>query len=216
MALLTQLEGRCRWVKVGLELFYATGPDLIELIRQRGFKVFLDLKLHDIPNTVAGAVRSVGTIGASLLTLHAFGGRAMLEAAVSQSLALETPPELLAVTVLTSVDAAALHEVGIPSTPQEQVLRLGEMAVRAGVPGLVCSAEEVSTLRGHLGKDVRLVVPGIRPAGSAPGDQRRVATPGQAIAAGASMLVVGRPITQAPDPRIAIEELLREIGQSSR
>ena len=216
LALLSQIEGRCRWVKVGLELFLATGNAFVEVLRRRGFEVFLDLKLHDIPNTVAGAIRSVGSAGTSLLTVHASGGSAMMEAAVRQAAALESAPKLLAVTVLTSMDESSLHEVGVAAGPREQVLRLGELAVRAGVPGLVCSAEEVRALRQHLGSEVLLVVPGIRSAGAVLGDQRRVATAGDAIAGGANMLVVGRPITQAADPRSAVEALLREITEADR
>ena len=215
LALVDHLGPRCRWVKVGLELFCAAGSPLVHQLRQRGLQVFLDLKLHDIPNTVAGAVRSVAPSGADLLTVHAIGGRAMLQAAVAAADQHPGDLKLLAVTVLTSVDDAALNEVGVPTSPRDQVLRLGELALRAGVPGLVCSAEEVSHLRERFGPDVLLVVPGIRSTGAAEGDQRRVATPAAAIRAGASMLVVGRPITQAPDPAAAFASILQEIAQAS-
>ncbi len=212
--LVEQLAGRCRWFKVGMELFYATGGDLVRRLRDQGCEVFLDLKLYDIPNTVAGAVRSLAATGASLLTLHAAGGRAMMEAAVEAAASTSGAPELLAVTVLTSMDAEDLAEAGVAASPAEQVLRLGDLARSCGVPGLVCSAEETSSLRRRLGPGVRLVVPGIRPAGVDRGDQRRTATPAAALALGASMLVVGRPVTRAPDPRAAVEAILSEMAAS--
>lgn len=212
MALVDRLEGSCRWFKVGMELYYATGNRVIAQLRERGFEVFLDLKLHDIPNTVAGAVRSVAGTGASLLTIHAGGGGPMMRAAVTAAIA-PGAPKLLAVTVLTSMDTADLIAVGVSDPPATQVLRLGQLAQTAGIGGLVCSAEEVAMLRKAMGPEIRLVVPGIRPAGAAnkPDDQRRVATAADAIAAGASMLVVGRPITQATDPAKAAAEILSEI-----
>ncbi len=215
LAMVDHLGPRCRWVKVGLELFCAAGSPLVQQLQQRGLQVFLDLKLHDIPNTVAGAVRSVAPSGAHLLTVHAAGGRAMLEAAVEAAGQHPSHLKLLAVTVLTSMDGAALNGVGVPASPGDQVLRLGELALAAGIPGLVCSAEEVSYLRQSFGPDILLVVPGIRSAGAAEGDQRRVATPAAAIRAGASMLVVGRPITQAADPAAAFAGILQEIAQAS-
>jgi orotidine-5'-phosphate decarboxylase len=207
-----RLDGRAAWVKVGLELYLAAGPGIVETLALRGLKVFLDLKLHDIPNTVAGAVRAVSASGASLLTVHAAGGLAMLEAAAEA--ARETPgaPRLLAVTVLTSMDAAQLHETGVGASLAEQVLRLGRMATKAGISGLVCSAQELRELRRELGTAPLVVVPGIRPAGAAVGDQARVATPGTALAAGASMLVIGRPITQSGDPGAAFDGIVREMG----
>ena len=196
-----------------MELYYAAGNSLIEALRSRGFNIFLDLKLHDIPNTVAGAVRSATQAGASLLTLHASGGPAMM-AAAAEAASDPNAPRLLAVTVLTSMDAAELAAVGVPSSPAEQVLRLAWLAKQAGIDGMVCSAEEVSALRDELGPAALLVVPGIRPAGSEVGDQKRVATPGSAIRAGASMLVVGRPITRAGDPAEAASAILREIAEA--
>ncbi len=177
------------------------GNSIVERLRERGFKVFLDLKLHDIPNTVAGAVRSVAGAGASLLTIHAGGGAAMMRAAAEAATA-PGAPRLLAVTVLTSMDAAQLAAVGVPDPPAAQVLRLARLAATAGIDGLVCSAEEVGAVRQAMGPDALLVVPGIRPAGpsATADDQRRIATPAEAMARGASMLVVGRPITQANDP----------------
>ena len=213
LELAARLSGICQWLKVGMELYYAAGNSLIEALRSRGFNIFLDLKLHDIPNTVAGAVRSATQAGASLLTLHASGGPAMM-AAAAEAASGPNAPRLLAVTVLTSMDAAELAAVGVPSSPAEQVLRLAWLAKQAGIDGMVCSAEEVSALRDELGPGALLVVPGIRPAGSEVGDQKRVATPGSAIRAGASMLVVGRPITQAGDPAEAASAILREIAEA--
>ncbi len=218
LALVDSLEGRARWFKVGLELFLSAGPAIVETLRHRGFLVFLDLKLHDIPNTVASAVRSISPLGASLLTVHAAGGPAMLSAAAEAAASTPSAPRLLAVTVLTSMDAAQLAAVGIPAAPAAQVLRLARLAtgpnVRPKLPGLVCSAEEVSLLRAELSGNPLLIVPGIRPTGSAAGDQRRIATPATAIRDGASMLVVGRPIIQAPDPALAVEFILTEISRA--
>jgi orotidine-5'-phosphate decarboxylase len=208
-----RLDGACRWLKVGMELYYSAGNPLLETLRARGFSLFLDLKLHDIPNTVAGAVRSVTQSGASLLTIHAGGGEAMIRAAAAAA-AVPGAPQLLAVTVLTSMDAEQLHGIGVSAAPAQQVLQLARLAAQAGGErmGMVCSAEEVGLLRAELGPATTLVVPGIRPAGAALGDQRRVATPATAITAGATMLVVGRPITQAADPAAAARAILAEIA----
>ena len=194
-----------------MELYYAAGNGFVEALRGRGFDIFLDLKLHDIPNTVAGAVRSVTSAGAGLLTVHAGGGAAMMAAAAE---AADAPgaPRLLAVTVLTSMDAAQLAGVGVKDAPAEQVLRLARLARGAGINGMVCSPEEVAALRAEMGPETMLVIPGIRPAGGELGDQKRVATAGEAIARGASMLVVGRPITRASDPAAAAEAILDEIA----
>jgi len=212
--LVNRLDDTCQWFKVGMELYYAAGNSFVQQLRDRGFNVFLDLKLHDIPNTVAGAVRSATHAGASLLTVHASGGAAMLSAA-AEAAATPGAPKLLAVTVLTSMDAYELSGIGVTGTPAQQVLRLAKLAKAAGIDGMVCSAEEVSTLRTEMGPQTMLVIPGIRPAGSATGDQKRIATPATAIAQGASMLVVGRPITQAADPAAAARAILEEIAQSS-
>jgi orotidine-5'-phosphate decarboxylase len=210
LELVSQLEDTCQWFKVGMELYYAAGNSFVETLRSRGFSVFLDLKLHDIPNTVAGAVRSVTSAGASLLTVHAGGGAAMM-AAAAEAASLPGAPRLLAVTVLTSMDAAQLAGVGVTTTPADQVLRLARLAKASGINGMVCSAEEVGTLRKELGPDAMLVIPGIRPAGSVAGDQKRIATPASAIHMGASMLVVGRPITKAADPAAAARAILSEM-----
>jgi orotidine-5'-phosphate decarboxylase len=215
MNLVDRLQGTCRWFKVGMELYYAAGNAVIDRLLERGFKVFLDLKLHDIPNTVAGAVRSVAGTGASLLTIHAGGGEQMMRAAV-QAATAPNAPQLLAVTVLTSMDAAELSAAGVAGAPAAQVLRLAQLAKTSGIAGLVCSPEEVAAVRQAMGPSARLVVPGIRPAGlAASDDQRRVATPAQAIARGASMLVVGRPVTQAADPAQAAAAILAEIKSAN-
>ncbi|MHB1796078.1 MAG: orotidine-5'-phosphate decarboxylase [Acidobacteriaceae bacterium] len=212
--LATQLRGTCRWVKVGLELYLAAGNAMVEELAAQGFSVFLDLKFHDIPNTVAGAVRSAASMGASLLTIHAAGGPAMLCAAAEAAAGLPKAPRLLAVTVLTSMDRAQLAAIGIETSAADQVLRLARMATASGIHGLVCSSEEVAILRRELGAEPTLVVPGIRPAGAAVGDQKRIATPADAIRAGASQLVVGRPITQAADPAKAAQSILDEIANA--
>ncbi len=212
--LAAQLRGNCRWVKVGLELYLATGNAMVEELAAQGFSVFLDLKFHDIPNTVAGAVRSAALMGASLLTVHAAGGPAMLSAAAEAAAALPNAPRLLAVTVLTSMDRTQLAAIGIEASADDQVLRLARMAIASGIQGLVCSGEEVRLLRQELGEGAQLVVPGIRPAGAAVGDQKRIATPADAIRAGASQLVVGRPITQAADPAKAAQSILDEIASA--
>jgi orotidine-5'-phosphate decarboxylase len=214
--LVDQLGETCQWYKVGMELYYAAGNSIVQKLRGRGLSIFLDLKLHDIPNTVAGAVRSATQAGASLLTVHASGGAAMMTAA-AETASAPGSPRLLAVTVLTSMDANQLAGIGIFATPAEQVLRLAKLAQSSGIEGMVCSAEEVAMLRKETGPDTLLVVPGIRPAGSAVhaafgNDQKRIATPAAAIADGASLLVVGRPITRAADPAIAANAILDEIA----
>ncbi len=214
-AFLKQIDSSCKWLKVGMELYYAAGNPLIAELRALDYNVFLDLKIHDIPNTVAAAVRSAATTGAALLTLHAAGGPAMMEAAANAVAQISNAPRLLAVTVLTSMNAVQLTAIGIDIPPAEQVLRLARLAWNAGIRGIVCSAEEVALLRAELGPEAELVVPGIRPAGLgaayATDDQKRIATPAEALARGASKLVVGRPITRASDPRAAIEAILAEL-----
>jgi orotidine-5'-phosphate decarboxylase len=202
-ALAAALAPHCGVLKVGLELFCAAGPPAVAAMARHA-PVFLDLKLHDIPNTVAGAIRSLLPLRPAMVTLHASGGPAMIAAARAEAgKAGAERPMLLAVTVLTSMDAAALAATGVPDAPAEQVLRLARMAVEAGADGLVCSPQEAALLRRALGPGPALVVPGVRPAGSAAGDQARTATPEEAVAAGADWLVVGRPITGAPDPAAA-------------
>lgn len=212
--LLDRLDDTCAWFKVGLELFVAGGPAVLEPILRRGYNVFLDLKLHDIPNTVAAAVRSASSLGVSMLTLHASGGPEMLAAARNAAASVANAPELLAVTVLTSMDAAQVNAVGIPRSPAEQVDTLVRMGLHAGMRGFVCSPQEVATLRTLTGPEGILVIPGIRPAGSSAGDQKRTATPADALRDGASYLVVGRPITQAAHPAQAADAILAEMASA--
>ena len=214
LGLVDQLEGLVQWFKVGLELYLAEGNRVIDQLRSRGQSVFLDLKLHDIPNTVAGAVRSASRAGAQMLTVHAGGGPAMLAAAAEAAAALPEAPLLLGVTVLTSMDQSQLAALGVPGSPAEQVLRLAHMGWQSGIRGFVSSAEEVAAMRQAF-PEATLVIPGIRPAGAAVGDQKRVATPAAAVAAGASYLVIGRPITQALDPAAAAAAILSEIESTS-
>lgn len=214
LALVDRLDGSCRWFKVGLELFLAAGPTVLEPLRNRGYSVFLDLKLHDIPNTVAGAARSAARLGARMLTLHASGGPAMLAAAREALDGVANPPELLAVTVLTSMDRAQLLATGVDRAPAGQVEVLARAGLAAGIRGFVCSPEEVCRLRAIAGPEAVLVIPGIRPSGSAAGDQKRIAAPADALRAGASYLVVGRPITQAADPAAAAEAILKEMAEA--
>jgi len=193
------LTGEVGMFKVGMELFPRGGPELVRRIRAEGCDVFLDLKFHDIPNTVAGAVRSAAALGVKFATVHASGGKAMLAAA--SEAARGTGTTILAVTVLTSLDDADLASVGFSLGAAEAVLRLADLAVSSGVGGIVCSAKEVAGVRSRVGKEVALVTPGVRMAFDPAGDQKRVATPAEAVRLGADFLVVGRPITRAPDPR---------------
>ncbi len=196
-------------LKVGLELFAAEGPAAVRAIAGLGRPVFLDLKLHDIPNTVEGAARSAAATGAKLLTVHAAGGPEMIRAAVRGA---GPGLRVLGVTVLTSLDAAALDAIGLAGPPREAVVRLAKLAVAAGAGGLVCSPQEVRAVRAAVGPDPLLVVPGIRPAGSAAGDQARVATPAAAVADGADVIGVGRPIREAADPVAAAQRIAAELG----
>ncbi len=208
LALVDRLHGATRWFKVGLELYVAEGNSLVAELKRRGYSIFLDLKLHDIPNTVASAVRAATHLGVDMLTVHAAGGPEMMSAAVG---AAESRLSLLAVTVLTSMDAAQLEAIGVIGTPAAQVERLATMALACGVGGLVCSPNEVASLRKQFGSGPLLVIPGIRPEGADIGDQRRVATPAAGMAAGASYLVVGRPITRAEDPEAAARAIFEEM-----
>jgi len=214
LALADRLEDQCQWFKVGLELFASAGPAIVEKLISRGHSVFLDLKLHDIPNTVAAAVRATASLGASMLTIHAAGGPAMLEAAQEAASAMASPPQLLAVTVLTSMDQAQLSAIGVQGDTQKQVALLAKLGIEAGIHGFVCSPQEVGALRTLAGSDGVLVTPGIRPTGADQGDQQRIATPTYALEQGSSYLVVGRPITQAADPVLAAEAILMEIAEA--
>ena len=196
------LKGAVGGVKLGLEFFLANGPKGIEEMSKACLPIFLDLKLHDIPNTVAGAVRSLVPLGASILTIHTQGGEAMMRAAVdsAQETALKlgiSAPKIIGVTVLTSLDENDLGNMGVSSNVEKQVIRLAKLAQKCGLDGVVCSPREIPAIRKSLGDDFSLIVPGIRPVGAALGDQKRVLTPNEAVAAGANILVIGRPITQA-------------------
>lgn len=201
-------------LKLGLEFFMAAGPEGVRAVAARGRPVFLDVKLHDIPNTVAGALRALQPLSPAIVNVHAAGGLAMMQAA--RAAVDEAPaagrPALIAVTMLTSLDCADLERMGIIGEPEDYVRRLAELAARAGLDGVVCSAHEIETLRAEMGPDFLLVVPGLRPAGAAAGDQKRVMTPAQARALGADVLVIGRPITQAPDPAAAARAIAAELG----
>jgi orotidine-5'-phosphate decarboxylase len=212
MPVLQRLTGTVRWVKIGLEMFTASGPDCVREIAGLGFDVFLDLKLHDIPNTVAKAVESAARLPIRMLTLHAGGGREMMQRAVQAQREHAPGLLLLGVTVLTSLGADDLGELGIAGAPADHVVRLGRLAVEAGLRGLVCSPLEIAPLRSALPADVQLVTPGIRPAGAGADDQTRIMTPAAAARAGANYLVVGRPIFQAPDPAAAARALLAELA----
>lgn len=209
MAWVDRLGDRIGLVKVGLELFVAAGPELVRDLRARGVGVFLDLKLHDIPNTVAGAVRAAARLDVQMLTLHAGGGARMLEAAAA---AAPASLMLLGVTVLTSLDEAALEELGMPGAPAVRVQAWAQLCQRSGLSGVVCSPLEAAAVRHACGDALALVVPGIRPAGAARGDQARVATPREALRAGADYLVLGRAITAAPDPEAALDAVVSELA----
>ena len=208
-ALVDRLAGRVGMFKVGSQLFTAAGPDLVHEIVGRGEKVFLDLKFHDIPNTVAGAVASASRLGVSFVDVHGLGGRAMMEAGVGALPAMGT--RLLAITILTSHDEESLGEIGVNGSMADSVRRLAQLAKEAGTDGVVASPHEVALVREACGTDFLIVTPGIRPAGAATGDQARAATPAAAIAAGADYVVVGRPITEAGDPAAAADAIVREM-----
>ena len=214
LRLTRSLQGAVGGVKLGLEFFCANGPAGVHAVANEGLPVFLDLKLHDIPNTVAGAVRSALVLQPAMLTLHASGGGAMLRAAVAAKHATGASTWLLAVTVLTSLDDDDLAATGVADGSGAQVDRLAELAVAAGVDGLVCSPHEIARLRRAVPEAIKLVVPGIRPADALADDQKRVMTPKQALAAGADVLVVGRPITGAADPAAAASGLLPDAAMS--
>jgi orotidine-5'-phosphate decarboxylase len=208
-ALVSALGGSVSFYKIGLELYTAAGPAVVQAVAASGAKIFLDLKLHDIPNTVAKAVATAGDLGVSFLTVHLSGGSAMLDAAV------KTKPDrlaLLGVTVLTSATEETLKEVGVASSVEEQVVRLAHLGDESGIDGLITSPREVSALRKRFGTKPLLVTPGIRPASSSPDDQKRFTTPREAIDLGADYLVIGRPITAAADPRGAVERIVAELA----
>ena len=210
-ALVERLAGHVGMFKVGSQVFTTAGPDLVREVVGRGEKVFLDLKYHDIPNTVAGAVSSAGRLGVSLLTVHALGGKEMLEAAVGALPAMGI--RLLAITILTSHDEATLRAIGMGGSLADAVRRLALLAREAGADGVVASPQEVALVREACGPDFLIVTPGIRPAGASRGDQSRTATPAAAIAAGADYVVVGRPILEAADPAAAAAAIARDLAR---
>jgi orotidine-5'-phosphate decarboxylase len=202
-------------LKLGLEFFNAHGPDGVRGFEGSGLPVFLDLKYHDIPNTVAGAASAAATLGVSILNVHAQGGAAMMRAALEAAKSVSPSTKVIAVTMLTSLSDEDLPSVGLAPPVADQVLRLASLARQCGLDGVVCSAHEITRLRAELGEDFLLVVPGIRPSGSAVGDQRRVMGPAQARDAGANILVIGRPITGATDPAQAAREIAQSLGISA-
>ena len=212
LALVERLDPRRCRLKVGKELFTRCGPALVERLCGLGFQVFLDLKFHDIPNTVAAACAAAADLGVWMTNLHASGGRRMMEAAREALAQRANPPLLIAVTVLTSLDASDLEAIGCPGEPRQRVLGLATLARDAGLDGVVCSPQEAAPVRAALGPGFRLVTPGVRPAGAAVGDQKRVMTPAEARAAGADYLVIGRPITAAADPLAALAMIEQELG----
>lgn len=212
LALADKLQPSLCRLKVGKELFTATGPALIEKLMKHGFEIFLDLKFHDIPNTTAQACKAAAGLGVWMVNVHALGGRNMLEAAREAISSCARRPKLIAVTLLTSMAQEDLAGIGINATPAEMVLRLATLAHDSGLDGVVCSAQEAALLRKHCGEGFCLVTPGIRPSQSSLDDQSRVMTPQAALRAGASYLVIGRPITQAPDPLQALLDIQQEIG----
>lgn len=212
LALVARLSPELCRLKVGKELFTRAGPQLVEKLVAQGFDVFLDLKFHDIPNTVAAACTAAAELGVWMLNVHALGGREMMQAARGALDKATHRPLLIAVTILTSMNEAALREVGLTRSAREHVLELATLTQAAGLDGVVCSAQEAQVLRATLGERFTLVTPGIRPGGADAGDQKRIMTPSDAIAAGANYLVIGRPVTQAGDPLAVLAAIQQEIA----
>lgn len=211
LSLARELNPRSCRVKVGKELFTRAGPAVVESLQSLGHEVFLDLKFHDIPNTVAGACRAAAELGVWMVNVHALGGERMMHAAAEAMSGAGERPRLVAVTVLTSLDAGELRAVGLPDDPGALALRLAALAGRAGLDGVVCSPREAGAMRQAMGEDWLIVTPGVRPAQARPDDQRRTLTPREALAAGADYLVVGRPVTAADDPAGALRTLASEL-----
>ena len=211
LSLADALSGHAKWLKVGMTLYYAEGPQIVEIFKLLGFKVFLDLKFHDIPHQVQGAAASAVEAGADMITMHAVGGVPMMQAAQAAVDESGTEADTLAITVLTSMNEETLAQTGVSRGVGEQVRALAACAQEAGLSGVVASPQEAAMLRELLGPDALIVTPGVRPVGAALGDQSRVATPAAAISAGASHLVIGRPITRAADPVAAFEEIAAEL-----
>lgn len=214
LALVQQLNPKLCKLKVGKELFTAAGPSFVEQLVAKEFAVFLDLKFHDIPNTVAKACEAASKLGVWMLNVHASGGSAMMQAAlegVDKGRSGSSSPYLIAVTVLTSMNQSALNEIGIETSIEQHVLRLAKLTAQSGLHGVVCSAQEAKLIRSHIRDHFLLVTPGIRPAFASQDDQSRILTPSQALAAGASYLVIGRPITQAKEPLTALSLIYQEV-----
>ena len=212
LTLIERLDPMLCRLKVGKELFVAAGPSFIKQLTRRGFDIFLDLKFHDIPNTVAAACQAAAELGVWMLSVHALGGRRMLEAAAMVLKKYAHRPLLTAITVLTSLEQAVLKEIGITAPPEQQVLHLTRLAKSAGLDGVVCSAREVALLRNQVGENFQLVTPGIRLTHSTSDDQRRIMTPREAIAAGSDYLVIGRPISRAADPMVVLQAIIKQIS----
>ena len=212
LAMADQLDPAKVRVKVGKEIFTRSGPAVVEALHGKGFEVFLDLKFHDIPNTVAGAVAAAADMGVWMVNVHAGGGQRMMEAAANAIANHRTRPLLIAVTVLTSMDRTDLSQIGIVDEPKVQVRRLAELSKASGMDGVVSAAQEASLLKQACGQTFALVTPGIRPAGSDAGDQRRVLTPVQARDAGVDYMVIGRPITQSAEPTLVVDEILQSLA----
>jgi orotidine-5'-phosphate decarboxylase len=214
LKIVSSLGDSVQTYKVGMQLYTAEGPKIVRDLISAGKTVFLDLKYHDIPNTVAAAVCEAAHLGVSMMTVHASGGTKMLRAAAEGARNSNSPPKILAVTVLTSMDEDDLHEIGVSGQPVDQVFKLASIALAAGCDGIVSSAREVRNLRTSFGQSFLAITPGVRPAGAAHGDQARVVTPAEAIAAGATHIVVGRPITAAPNPAATVARVLEEIEKA--
>lgn len=219
LELADSLEGHARWLKVGMTLFYAEGPSIVQEFKRRGFKVFLDLKFHDIPHQVRGAARSAALAGADLMSVHGLGSGPMLaacrEGAEAAAEVRGDRPRLVAITVLTSMNQDALDSIGVASPVAQEAARLAKLAQANGIDGIVCSPMEAAPMRELLGPNAWIVTPGVRPAGAELGDQSRVATPADAINNGASHIVVGRPITAAADPVAAFDAIVDELVQNA-
>lgn len=211
LAMLGKLKGSLEWVKIGLQMYVKYGADFVKQVSEMGFKVFLDLKMYDIPNTVSSAIKSLKGLNVGMLTIHTSGGAEMMRYALDA--AKQTNPDmlLLGVTVLTSFDAEGLAQTGVSEKPAEQVKLLSRLAKSCGIDGLVCSPLEIEALRAELGSDIALVTPGIRPQGSSADEQKRIMTPAKAAKAGSSYIVVGRPILKAPDPAKAARDIILEL-----
>ncbi len=215
LALAARLDPKLCRLKVGKELFTAAGPQVVEGLMQRGFEIFLDLKFHDIPNTVAQACKAAASLGVWMMNVHALGGRKMMEAAREAVANTTHAPKLIAVTILTSMAQEDLLEIGVSAAPAEMVLRLAQLARDSGLDGVVCSAQEAAALRQQCGAGFCLVTPGIRPADASADDQSRIMTPRAALDNGASYLVIGRPITRAADPIQALQEITQQMGDKA-